>query len=85
MTATECAPPAAMALAAASVVTRTGVRRLVVELSPRCEDPLAPHIYRSADTLVITADAGGSDGARLRLWKWALPQLATRTGPAITV
>jgi hypothetical protein len=41
--------------------------------------------YRSATTLLITADAGGSNGARLRLWKWELQQLANRTGLAITV
>ena len=34
---------------------------------------------------MITADAGGSNGARLRLWKWELQQLANRTGLAITV
>jgi hypothetical protein len=34
---------------------------------------------------VITADAGGSNGARVRLWKWELQQLANRTGLAITV
>ena len=41
--------------------------------------------YRQAQSLLITADAGGSNGARLRLWKWELQQLATRTGLAITV
>jgi len=41
--------------------------------------------YPQARTLVITADAGGSNGARLRLWKWELQQLATRTGLTITV
>jgi hypothetical protein len=41
--------------------------------------------YRQAQSLVITADAGGSNGARLRLWKWELQQLADRTGLAITV
>jgi transposase len=41
--------------------------------------------YRTATTLLITADAGGSNGARLRLWKWELQQLANRTGLAITV
>jgi hypothetical protein len=41
--------------------------------------------YRAAQSLVITADAGGSNGARLRLWKWELQQLANRTGLAITV
>ena len=42
-------------------------------------------VYRDAASLFITADAGGSNGARLRLWKWELQQLANRTGLAITV
>ena len=42
-------------------------------------------VYRGAQALLITADAGGSNGARLRLWKWELQQLANRTGLAITV
>jgi hypothetical protein len=41
--------------------------------------------YADADALLITADAGGSNGARLRLWKWELQRLANRTGLAITV
>ena len=41
--------------------------------------------YRAATTLLITADAGGSNGARLRLWTWELQQLANRTGLAVTV
>jgi hypothetical protein len=42
-------------------------------------------VYPDAVTLLITADAGGSNGARLRLWKWELQQLANRTGLTITV
>ncbi|TAK30233.1 MAG: ISAzo13 family transposase [Myxococcaceae bacterium] len=41
--------------------------------------------YRRATSLLITADAGGSNGARLRLWKWELQRLANRTGLTITV
>ena len=41
--------------------------------------------YRRARSLLITADAGGSNGARVRLWKWELQRLATRTRLAITV
>ena len=41
--------------------------------------------YRQAQSLMITADAGGSNGARLRLWKWELQRLANRTGLVITV
>ena len=41
--------------------------------------------YPRARRLLITADAGGSNGPRLRLWKWELQRLANRTGVAITV
>jgi hypothetical protein len=41
--------------------------------------------YPRARSLVITADAGGSNGPRVRLWKWELQRLANRTGMAITV
>jgi len=42
-------------------------------------------LYRGATTLVITADAGGSNGWRLRLWKRELQRFADTTGLAITV
>lgn len=41
--------------------------------------------YPQATALLITADAGGSNGPRVRLWKWELQQFANRTGLAITV
>jgi len=41
--------------------------------------------YSGADTLTITADAGGSNGPRLRLWKTELQQLANDTGLRIHV
>ena len=41
--------------------------------------------YRRATSLLIMADAGGSNGARLRLWKWELQKLADRTRLSITV
>jgi hypothetical protein len=40
--------------------------------------------YPRARALLITADAGGSNGPRVRLWKWELQDLATRTGLTIT-
>jgi len=42
-------------------------------------------IYKKAKSLLITADSGGSNGARIRLWKWELQQLADKTGLDITV
>ncbi len=41
--------------------------------------------YRKAKRLLITADSGGSNGARVRLWKWELQQLADETGLEISV
>jgi hypothetical protein len=41
--------------------------------------------YPQAKKLLITADSGGSNGARVRLWKWELQKFAHATGKAITV
>jgi hypothetical protein len=41
--------------------------------------------YPAAERLVITADGGGSNGSRLRLWKYALQGLADEIGLAIEV
>ena len=41
--------------------------------------------YLGMSRLMITADGGGSNGSRLRLWKWSLQQLADETGLIIQV
>ena len=41
--------------------------------------------YPRAKRRLITADCGGRDGARVRLWKWELQKLANEIGVAITV
>jgi hypothetical protein len=41
--------------------------------------------YPKATRLLITADSGGSNGARVRLWKWELQQLADEIGLEIAV
>lgn len=41
--------------------------------------------YRNARELLITADGGGSNGSRCRLWKVALRELATKFGMPIQV
>jgi hypothetical protein len=43
------------------------------------------HLYPQTRELIITADAGGSNGHRLRLWKLELQRLADATGLAVTV
>ena len=46
---------------------------------------MGSHSYPQAKRLLITADSGGSNGARVRLWKWELQKLANETGLAISV
>ena len=41
--------------------------------------------YRKADRLLITADGGGSNGSRVRLWKLELQKLADETGLVLQV
>jgi len=42
-------------------------------------------LYPKASTLLITADAGGSNGWRLRLWKLELQKLADQTSLVLSV
>jgi hypothetical protein len=42
-------------------------------------------LYARARELVITADGGGSNGSRLRLWKLELQKLADDTGLSVSV
>src|SRR5262249_40282630 len=46
---------------------------------------MGPPAYPQATTLLITADGGGSNGSRVRLWKLELQRLANETGLAIAV
>ena len=41
--------------------------------------------YPQTRSLLITADSGGSNGSRLRLWKWELQKFADDAGLAIRV
>ena len=42
-------------------------------------------IYPDAKELLICADGGGSNGSRVRLWKYELARLATDAGLLVTV
>jgi len=42
-------------------------------------------VYPNARQLLITADGGGSNGSRVRLWKLELQRFSDRTGLTITV
>jgi hypothetical protein len=56
-----------------------------VESIHRWWERIGESTYPQAGKLLITADGGGSNGSRLRLWKTQLAELATRTGLEITV
>ena len=42
-------------------------------------------LYPQAERILITADGGGSNGSRLRLWKLELQKLADETGLALSI
>jgi transposase len=46
---------------------------------------LGSSLYPAARRLQIVADGGGSNGSRVRLWKWELQKLADDTGMSISV
>jgi hypothetical protein len=56
-----------------------------VESIRRWWNMMGREIYPHAQRLLITADGGGSNGARIRLWKIELQKLANETGLAIAV
>jgi hypothetical protein len=56
-----------------------------VESIRRWWEKLGKSRYSNARTLTITADCGGSNGARVRLWKRELQRFANETGLDVTV
>jgi len=56
-----------------------------VESIRRWWQALGQKRHPGAKALLITADCGGSNGARVRLWKHELQRFANETGLAITV
>jgi hypothetical protein len=56
-----------------------------VESIRRWWTTLGRRAYPKARSLLITADSGGSNGARTRLWKWELQNLSDEYGLTILV
>lgn len=56
-----------------------------VESLRRWWQALGREQYPEAKQPLISADGGGRNGSRVRLWKWELQQLAEETGLEITV
>ncbi len=59
--------------------------RFAVESIRRWWHQMGRHRFAGAERLLITADAGGSNGYRLRAWKVELAKLAEESGLEITV
>jgi hypothetical protein len=68
-----------------SVGTDHDTAAFAVESIRRWWTTMGQALYPDASRLLITADAGGSNGYRLRLWKLELQKLADETGLEIAV
>jgi hypothetical protein len=68
-----------------NVGTDADTGQFAVESIRRWWNTMGSNAYPGANRLLITADAGGSNGSRLRLWKTELAQFAAQTGLTITV
>ncbi|MGI8828497.1 MAG: ISAzo13 family transposase [Candidatus Limnocylindria bacterium] len=68
-----------------SVGTDHDTAAFAVESIRRWWQTMGAPLYPGATRLLITADAGGSNGYRLRLWKLELQRLADETGLEIAV
>ena len=68
-----------------SVGTDHDTAAFAVESIRRWWATMGAPLYPDAKRLLVTADAGGSNGYRLRLWKAELQKLADETGLEIAV
>ena len=68
-----------------SVGTDHDTASFAVESIRRWWRSMGKAAYRQAKRLLITADSGGSNGSRVRLWKLELQHLADETGLEISV
>ena len=68
-----------------SVGTDHDTAAFAVESIRRWSQNMGRERYPKAKRLLITADSGGSNGARVRLWKFELQQLADETGLEVAV
>lgn len=68
-----------------SVGITSDTAEFAVEAIRRWRDRMGLQRYPKARELTITADCGGSNGARVRLWKLELQKLADETGLTVHV
>jgi hypothetical protein len=68
-----------------NVGTDSDTSAFAVESIRRWWTTMGKEAYPLAERLLVTADSGGSNGARVRLWKTELQRFADETGLAISV
>jgi len=68
-----------------NVGTSHDTSEFAVESISRWWETLGQHTFPDAKKLYITCDCGGSNGNRVRMWKYQLQQFADRTHLEITV
>jgi DNA-binding transcriptional regulator GbsR (MarR family) len=68
-----------------NVGTNHDTSEFAVESISRWWESLGKHTFPNKNKLYITCDSGGSNGARVRMWKYQLQQFADRTRLEIEV
>jgi hypothetical protein len=68
-----------------NVGTSHDTSEFAVESISRWWETVGKHTYPNMKTLYITCDCGGSNGNRVRMWKYQLKQFANRTGLEIHI
>jgi transposase len=68
-----------------NVGTSHDTSEFAVESISRWWETVGKHTFPNAKKLYITCDSGGSNGYRVRMWKYQLQQFADRTGLEVEV
>ena len=68
-----------------NVGTSHDTSEFAVESISRWWETVGKHTFTGVDKIYITCDCGGSNGNRVRMWKYQLQQFADRTGLEIEV
>ena len=68
-----------------NVGTDHDTSEFAVESISRWWETVGKHTFQNAKRLYITCDCGGSNGSRVKMWKYQLQQFADRTHLEVTV
>ena len=68
-----------------NVGTSHDTSEFAVESIARWWETVGKHTFPNCGSIYITCDSGGSNGCRVRMWKYQLQQFANRTGLEIEV